>query len=55
MLGFEQGKDTVWKVATFMICGWFLLELAKDWFLGVDPPPQDNLCHHVFGMEQLAE
>jgi hypothetical protein len=35
---FEQGQDTVGKVATFMIYGWFLLESTKDWFLGVDPP-----------------
>jgi hypothetical protein len=51
MLGFEQGRDIVEKVATFMVCGWFLLESAKDQFLGVDPPPPDNLCHHVSGME----
>jgi hypothetical protein len=25
------------KVSTFMVCGWFLLESAKDRFLGVDP------------------
>jgi hypothetical protein len=36
MPGFEQGQDTVGKVATFMVCGWFLLESAKDRFLGVD-------------------
>jgi hypothetical protein len=24
----------------FLVCGWFLLELAKDQFLGVDPPRQ---------------
>jgi hypothetical protein len=53
MLGFEQGHDTVDKVATIMICGWFLLELAKDRFLGVDP--QDNMYHHMFGMEWLVE
>jgi hypothetical protein len=29
-----------------------LLESAKDLFLGVDP--QDNMCHQVSGMEQLA-
>jgi hypothetical protein len=23
-----------------MVCGWFLLESAKDQFLGVDPPPR---------------
>jgi hypothetical protein len=40
MLGFEQGQDTVGKVATFMVYGWFLLESAKDRFLGVDPPGQ---------------
>jgi hypothetical protein len=28
----------VGKVDTFMVCGWFLLESAKDRFLGVDPP-----------------
>jgi hypothetical protein len=42
----------VGKVATFIVCGWFLLESAKDRFLGVDP--QDNMCHHVSGMEWLA-
>jgi hypothetical protein len=52
MPGFEQGQDTVEKVATFMVCGWFLLESAKDLFLGVDP--QDNMFHHVSGMECLA-
>jgi hypothetical protein len=54
MLGFEQGRDTVEKVKTFTICGWFLLESAKDWFLGVDPAPHDNIYHHVSGMEQHA-
>jgi hypothetical protein len=49
MPGFEQGQDTVGKVATFMVCEWFLLESAKDRFLVVDP--QDNLCHHVSSME----
>jgi hypothetical protein len=37
MPGFEQGQDTVGKVATFMVCGWFLLDSARDRFLGVDP------------------
>jgi hypothetical protein len=27
----------VGKVATFMVYGWFLLESAKNRFLGVDP------------------
>jgi hypothetical protein len=49
MSGFEQGRDIVGNVATFMVSGWFLLESTKDRFLGVDP--QDNMCHHVFGME----
>jgi hypothetical protein len=49
MLGFEQGQDMVGKVPTFMVCGWFLLKLANDWFLGVDP--QDNMCHHMSDME----
>jgi hypothetical protein len=44
MSGFEQGRDMVGKVATFTACGWFLLESAKDRFLGVDPPP---LGQHV--------
>jgi hypothetical protein len=52
MSGFEQGQDTVRKVATFMVGGRFLLESAKDRFLGVDP--QDNMCHHVSGMKQLT-
>jgi hypothetical protein len=34
---------------------WQVLELAKDLFLGVDQPPQDNMCCHVSGMEQPAE
>jgi hypothetical protein len=56
MPGFEQGRDTVRKVATFMVCGWFFLESAKDQFLGVWPPSsQDNLCHHVSSMEQFAD
>jgi hypothetical protein len=33
MSGFEQGRDMVGKVAAFMVCGWFLLESAKDRFL----------------------
>jgi hypothetical protein len=37
MSRFEQGQDTVGKVATFMVCGWFLLDSARDRFLGVDP------------------
>jgi hypothetical protein len=27
----------VGKVSVFMVCGWFLLESAKDRFLGADP------------------
>jgi hypothetical protein len=53
MPGFEQGQDMVGKVATFMVCGWFLLESTKDQFLGVNH--EDNLCHHVSSMEQLAD
>jgi hypothetical protein len=53
MSGFEKGQDTVGKAVTFMVCGRFLLESTKDRFLGVNP--QDNLCHHVFGIERLAE
>jgi hypothetical protein len=26
---------------------------AKDWFLGIDP--EDNMCHHMSSMEQLAD
>jgi hypothetical protein len=40
MSGFEQGQDTVGKVATFMVGERFLLESAKHQFLGVNPPPQ---------------
>jgi hypothetical protein len=43
MLGFEQGQDTVGKIVTFMVCGWLLLESAKDRFLGVDPLGQHVL------------
>jgi hypothetical protein len=51
--GFEQGPDTVGKVATFMVGGRFLLESAKDQFFGVDLPKTDNMCHHMSGMECL--
>jgi hypothetical protein len=55
MSGFEQGQDTVGKVATFMVGERFLLESAKHQFLGVNPPPpKDNMCHHMSGMEQFA-
>jgi hypothetical protein len=40
MPGFEQGQNTVRKMATFMVRGWFLLESAKDRFIGVSPPEQ---------------
>jgi hypothetical protein len=53
MSGFEHGEDTVRKVATFVVYGWFFVESAKDRFLGVDP--QDNMCHHIFGMDWHAE
>jgi hypothetical protein len=43
----------VGKVATFMVCRWFLLESAKDRFLDVDP--QDNIYCHAFDMEWLVE
>jgi hypothetical protein len=46
---FEPGRDMVGKVATFMVCGWFLLESVKDGFLGVNP--YDNMCHHMSDME----
>jgi hypothetical protein len=36
MPGFDYGQDMVGKVATFMVCRWFLLKSAKDQFLGVD-------------------
>jgi hypothetical protein len=49
MPGFEQGRDTMAKVATFMVCGWFLLELAKDQFLGVNPPGQHVTPHVRYG------
>jgi hypothetical protein len=38
------------KVATFMVCGWFLLELGKDQFLGVDPAGQHVPLHVRYGM-----
>jgi hypothetical protein len=37
MLGFGQGRDTVVKVKTFMVCCLVLLESVKDRFLRVDP------------------
>jgi hypothetical protein len=53
MPGFEQGQDTVGKVATFMVCGWFLIELAKDRFLGVDPLGQHMPPCVQYGMASL--
>jgi hypothetical protein len=50
MLGFEQGQDTVGKVATFKVCGWFLLESAKDLFLGVDRQGQHVPPRVRYGM-----
>jgi hypothetical protein len=49
MLGFKQGQETVGKGATFMVGGWFLLELAKDQFLGVDPLGQHVPPHVRYG------
>jgi hypothetical protein len=40
MSGFEQCQDMVGKVATFMVCDWFLLESAKHRFLGINIPGQ---------------
>jgi hypothetical protein len=54
-MGLEQGPDTVEKVKAFMVCWVALLESAMDCFMGVDPPPpQDNMCHHISGIERLA-
>jgi hypothetical protein len=53
MPGFEHGQDMVGKVATFMVCGWFLLESTKDRFLGVDPPGQHMSPHVRYGMACL--
>jgi hypothetical protein len=47
MLGFEQSHDTVGKVATFMVCGWLLLKLAKDRFLVANLPGQ-HVSPHVW-------
>jgi hypothetical protein len=41
------------KVATFMVCGWFLLESTKDRFLGVDPPGQHVPQRVRYGMTCL--
>jgi hypothetical protein len=53
MLGFELGHDTVGKVANFRVCGWLCLELAMDWFLGVDPPGQHVSPRVWYGMTCL--
>jgi hypothetical protein len=53
MSGFEQGQDTVGKVATFIDCGRFLLESAKDWFLGVNTLGQHVPPHVWYGMACL--
>jgi hypothetical protein len=36
---------------------WQVRQSAKDLFLGVEPPPppQDNMCRHVSGMQQPAK
>jgi hypothetical protein len=33
------------KVATFMVCRWFLLESVKDQFLGVNPSGMGQLAY----------
>jgi hypothetical protein len=38
--GLSKGMIPGGEVATFMVCGRFLLESTKDRFLGVDPPGQ---------------
>jgi hypothetical protein len=48
-----HGQDTVGKVATFVVCRWFLLELAKDQFLRVDPPGQHVPPRVRYGMTCL--
>jgi hypothetical protein len=52
MLWFEQWLEW-WR---WLILSWHVvLESAEDRILGVDPPPsQNNKCHHVSNMEQLA-
>jgi hypothetical protein len=40
-------------VATFMVCGRFLLDLAKDQFIGVDPPGQHVPPRVQYGMTCL--
>jgi hypothetical protein len=50
MVGFGQGYDTVEMVNTFMVCWVVLLELAKDWFLGVDTLGQHVLPCVWYGM-----
>jgi hypothetical protein len=40
-------------VATFMVCGRFLLELARDRFLGVAPPGKHVLPHVWYVMTCL--
>jgi hypothetical protein len=53
MPGFEQSQDRVGNMATFMVCRWFLLESAKDWFLGVNPPAQHVPPRVQYGMTCL--
>jgi hypothetical protein len=50
---FEQGQDTLGKVATFMVGGRFLLESANDLFVGVDPLGQDVPPRVRYGMACL--
>jgi hypothetical protein len=53
MSRFEQGQDTVGKMSTFMVCGWFFLELDKDRFLGGDLSGQQVPPHVWYGMACL--
>jgi hypothetical protein len=49
MLEFEQGRDMVEKVKTFMVCWVALLKSAMDRFLGVDPLGQHVPPHVRYG------
>jgi hypothetical protein len=53
MLWFKQGLDW-WRRLDSVRMMWIVMpESAKDRIVGVDTP--GNMCHHVSGMERLAD
>jgi hypothetical protein len=53
MMGFEQGRDTLGKVASFMVVDGSCSNQLRSG--SYESTTQDKLCHHVPGMEQFAD